>query len=77
MREGADVGQLDAAPQSVPQTPQDGYWWDGGQKVEAKQESIAARRVDNQLDRLTRKSAGKRSRTKTERKRGKKERKRK
>ncbi len=69
MEDGADVGQMDAAPQSVPQTAQDGQWWDGGQQKTSKQE-FSTRRLDTQLDRLTRKSAGKRSRTKTERKRG-------
>jgi magnesium chelatase subunit D len=53
----------------VPQSAQDGQWWEGGQKIQSKQE-FTARRLDTQLDRLTRKSAGRRSQTKTERKRG-------
>ena len=53
----------------VPQTPQDSQWWDGGQKIQSKQE-FTARRLDTQLDRLTRNQAGRRSRTKTDRKRG-------
>ncbi len=53
----------------MPQTAQDGQWWEGGQKIQSKQE-FTARRLDTQLDRLTRKSAGRRSQTKTERKRG-------
>ncbi|MCI0396736.1 MAG: VWA domain-containing protein [Chloroflexi bacterium] len=53
----------------MPQTPQSGHWWEGGQKIKSGQEFMA-RRLDTQLDRLTRKSAGRRSRTKTERKRG-------
>jgi Mg-chelatase subunit ChlD len=69
MQEGTDVGQVEAAPQSVPQSAQEGYWWEGGQKVSSREE-FSARRLDTQLDRLTRKSAGRRSRTKTERKRG-------
>ena len=69
MDDGADIGQNEAAPQSVPQTPQDGHWWDGGQQKQSKQE-FAPRRLDTQLDKLTRNSAGKRSQTKTERKRG-------
>lgn len=69
MREGADVGQIEAAPQTVPQTPQEGHWWEGGQKMPSAPE-FTARRLDTQLDRLTRKTAGKRSRTKTKRKRG-------
>lgn len=53
----------------MPQTPQDSNWWEGGQKITSKQE-FNARRLDTQLDRLTRNKAGRRSRTKTERKRG-------
>jgi magnesium chelatase subunit D len=53
----------------VPQTPQDGQWWEGGQKIDSKQE-FNARRLDTQLDKLTRNRAGRRSQTKTERKRG-------
>jgi Mg-chelatase subunit ChlD len=53
----------------VPQTPQEGYWWEGGQKVQSGQE-FTARRLDTQLDKLTRSSAGRRSQTKTDRKRG-------
>ena len=53
----------------MPQTAQDGQWWEGGQKIQSKQE-FTARRLDTQLDRLTRKFAGRRSQTKTERKRG-------
>ena len=53
----------------MPQTPQDAYWWEGGQ-TKPSAEEFAARRLDTQLDRLTRKQAGRRSRTKTERKRG-------
>lgn len=53
----------------MPQTPQDSQWWEGGQNVESADE-FSTRRLDTQLDRLTRQSAGRRSRTKTERKRG-------
>ncbi len=53
----------------MPQTPQEGQWWEGGQKIESKQE-FTARRLDTQLDKLTRNRAGRRSQTKTERKRG-------
>lgn len=53
----------------MPKTAQDGYWWEGGQKKQAAAE-FTARRLDTQLDRLTRKSSGRRSRTKTDRKRG-------
>ncbi len=53
----------------MPSTPQDGHWWEGGKDIESGQEFVA-RRLDTQLDRLTRHSAGRRSRTKTDRKRG-------
>jgi magnesium chelatase subunit D len=49
--------------------PQEGHWWEGGQKVQSGQE-FAARRLDTQLDKLTRSAAGRRSQTKTDRKRG-------
>jgi magnesium chelatase subunit D len=63
------VAQTEAGPQTVPQSPQQGQWWEGGQKVSSAQE-FTARRLDTQLDRLTRNKAGRRSRTKTDRKRG-------
>ena len=53
----------------MPTTPQEGHWWEGGQKI-ASQQEFTTRRLDTQLDRLTRKQAGRRSVTKTERKRG-------
>ncbi len=53
----------------MPQSPQQGQWWEGGQKVASAKE-FTARRLDTQLDRLTRNKAGRRSRTKTDRKRG-------
>ena len=55
--------------QSVPDTPQDGQWWEGGQEVPNGDE-FEAPRLDTPIDQLTRKSAGRRSTTKTERKRG-------
>lgn len=53
----------------MPQVAQDAPWWEGGQKRQSKEE-FSARRLDTQLDRLTRKQSGRRSRTKSERKRG-------
>ncbi len=53
----------------MPQAAQDAPWWEGGQKRQAAQEFMA-RRLDTQLDRLTRRHAGRRSRTKSDRKRG-------
>jgi magnesium chelatase subunit D len=45
------------------------YWWDGGKKVEAKDEFIT-RKLDTPLDKLTRRDRGRRSQTRTDRKRG-------
>ena len=44
-------------------------WWDGGQKVKAG-ETFQPRKLNTPLDKLTRKHAGRRSLTKTERKHG-------
>jgi len=63
------VGQAEAGPQSVPTAPQEGQWWEGGQQIQSGQE-FTTRRLDTQLDRLTRDRAGRRSQTKTDRKRG-------
>ncbi|HZD11775.1 MAG TPA: VWA domain-containing protein [Candidatus Binatia bacterium] len=53
----------------MPQSAQDAPWWEGGQKRQSAEE-FSPRRLDTQLDRLTRKNTGRRSRTKSERKRG-------
>jgi Mg-chelatase subunit ChlD len=45
------------------------YWWEGGKKVQSGAE-FAPRKLDTQLDQMMRKTSGRRSRTKTERKRG-------
>lgn len=47
----------------------DAHWWDGGQKVNPS-ESFAPRKLDNPLDKIARRQSGRRSRTHTERKRG-------
>jgi Mg-chelatase subunit ChlD len=60
--------QIDPAPQSVFDVG-NAYWWDGGEKVKVG-ESFIPRRLDTALDKLYRKRAGRRSRTHTERKRG-------
>lgn len=44
-------------------------WWDGGEKVKIGQ-TFTPRKIDNPLDRLTRRHGGRRSRTRTDRKRG-------
>jgi magnesium chelatase subunit D len=46
-----------------------GHWWEGGKTIEAKQEFVT-RRLDTPLDKLTRKESGRRSQTRTEKKRG-------
>ena len=53
----------------LPSTPQQSHWWDGGEQISAGEE-FEARRLDTPLDRLTRSSAGRRSQTRTKRKRG-------
>jgi magnesium chelatase subunit D len=45
------------------------HWWDGGQNVKAS-ETFTPRKIDNPLDKITRRRGGRRSRTRTERKRG-------
>ena len=45
------------------------YWWDGGQKVRIG-DKFEPRRLDTPLDQMMRKSSGRRSRTHTDRKRG-------
>lgn len=66
--ETPDHGEADASPQHM-FDHQDAYWWEGGKKVEAKGE-FDPRSLDTPLDRLTRRGAGRRSSTRTERKRG-------
>jgi magnesium chelatase subunit D len=45
------------------------HWWEGGQKVKAG-ESFTPRRIQTPLDRLARRQSGRRTLTRTERKRG-------
>ena len=44
-------------------------WWEGGEKVKIGQ-TFVPRKIENPLDRITRRQSGRRSRTHTERKRG-------
>ncbi len=67
--ETTNVGQPEPALQHIPQERQDAQWWEGGQPV-AVGETFRSRRLDTPLDRLTRSTGGKRSRTRTDRKRG-------
>src|SRR5262249_30583940 len=48
---------------------QSAYWWEGGKKVESGAE-FAPRKLQTNLDKLTRRQSGRRSRTHTDRKRG-------
>jgi magnesium chelatase subunit ChlD-like protein len=48
---------------------QNANWWEGGQKVASGTE-FTTRKLQTQLDKMTRKQSGRRSRTKTDRKRG-------
>lgn len=56
-------------PQQVSDTDREANWWEGGKKVKAMEE-FTPRRLNTPLDKLTRHLGGKRSRTKTDRKRG-------
>ena len=44
-------------------------WWEGGERVKIGQ-SFTPRRIENPIDRITRRHGGRRSRTRTDRKRG-------
>ncbi len=44
-------------------------WWEGGEKVKIGQ-SFIPRRIENPIDRITRRHSGRRSRSRTDRKRG-------
>jgi len=55
--------------QTIPQWPSEGRWWDGGDDISVG-ESFEPRKLDTPLDRLTRSSGGRRSQTRTDRKRG-------
>jgi len=63
-----DFGAVDASPQSVFDN-RDAYWWDGGQVVKTG-ETFSPRRLDTPLDKMVRKHGGRRSRTRTNLKRG-------
>jgi magnesium chelatase subunit D len=55
--------------QEVPRWPSEGRWWEGGDDV-APGEPFDPRRLETPLDRLTRSGGGRRSQTRTNRKRG-------
>ncbi|MCS7056976.1 MAG: VWA domain-containing protein [Thermoflexales bacterium] len=56
-------------PQTIPTTPQRAQDWQGGQKTDLG-EQFRARKLNTPLDKITRNCAGKRSTTRTKRKRG-------
>ena len=62
------MGAVDAQPQKIFDN-HDAYWWDGGQAVKPG-ESFTPRRLDTPLDKMVRRNSGRRSRTHTDRKRG-------
>jgi Mg-chelatase subunit ChlD len=68
MEDVPDFGQTDAAPQQV-FDGQDAYWWEGGKKIESGEE-FKTNKLQSDMDRVTRKQSGRRSRTQTDRKRG-------
>jgi magnesium chelatase subunit D len=62
----------EAPQQPTPQSVFDAgnaYWWDGGQKTKIG-ETFAPRKLDTALDKLSRRRGGRRSRTLSDRKRG-------
>lgn len=63
-----EFGTPDAMPQR-PDQHQDTNWWEGGKKIRSGEE-FNVRSLNTPLDKLTRNKAGRRSRTRTERKRG-------
>ena len=67
--EASNIGQPEATRQDVPRKPQSARWWEGGRSVSIG-ETFRTRRLDTPLDRLTRSTGGKRSYTRTDRKRG-------
>ncbi len=74
MTEGGEQKSPETAPTSEPshQSPfpsADANWWEGGQKVKPGEE-FQTRKLNTQLDKMTRRQAGRRSTTITDRKRG-------
>jgi magnesium chelatase subunit D len=66
--EDSRQGPIDPAPQEIFNTG-NAKWWDGGEKVKSSPK-FTPRKLDTPLDRLTRKQSGRRSQTRTDRKRG-------
>jgi magnesium chelatase subunit D len=71
-REAAEEERRLGAPEPALQQTPDSFqanWWDGGDRVKTG-EVFSPRRLEGKLDRLTRRTAGRRTRTRTDRKRG-------
>jgi magnesium chelatase subunit D len=72
---GEESGDLPEQEGDVPLSPKDIFdqynanWWEGGQKIKVG-EAFTPRRLDTPLDKIVRNYGGRRSRTKTDRKRG-------
>lgn len=67
--EHPEIGPTEPTRQDVFKS-QDARWWEGGQMVMPGAEFKVARRLSSPLDRLTRRQNGRRSQTRTDRKRG-------
>lgn len=63
-----DYGQTDPSPQSAFDN-KDTYWWEGGQKAKPAEE-FKPQTLQSEQDRTSRKQSGRRSQTRTDRKRG-------
>ena len=72
---GEDAGEITSEDRDIPLSPKSAFdqyesnWWEGGQKSKVG-ESFNPRLLDTPLDKMVRKFGGRRSRTQTERKRG-------
>lgn len=67
--EAADSSQRQAFAQDTPQWPSEGKWWEGGKLIQPGA-LFQARKLETPQDRRVRSTAGRRSRTRTTRKRG-------
>lgn len=68
LEEDSNQGPSEPAPQSIFDSGSEN-WWQGGEKVKIGTK-FSPRKLDTPLDRLTRKHSGRRSQTRTDRKRG-------
>jgi magnesium chelatase subunit D len=69
-RQGAETEPMTTpGPQQVPRWPSEGRWWEGGEQADPG-EAFSASQLETPLDRLTRSSGGRRSQTRTSRRRG-------